>query len=146
MATFYAVFGTRFFIGSACVNAPFPAADEYSEITLIENFGDLLESAQDMSQIEVDQDTGIARTVHVRAEKTSSNLDVTCYWSKSDSGQAAVLAAYRGGDGDYNFKLMLPDGSITYYLGPILSHDLVTGVGSNVIRRKFSIAINDCIS
>jgi hypothetical protein len=145
VGTFFAVFGTRLFIGSACVNAPFPAADLYVEICLIQSLGDQSETVQDMSQIEVNQDTGIARTLHFRGQITTANLDVTCYWVPADKGQAAVLAAYRGSDSDYNFKAMLPDGSVIYYLGPILSHDVITGVGSNVIMRKFSIAINDTI-
>lgn len=145
MSDFLPVFGTKFFIGSPCAVAPFPAVDQYVEILAIDNFGDQAESVQDVTQIKVDQTTGMASVLHFRAERSTGNLDVSCYWLKTDPGQLAVQTAYRGPDDDFNFKAQFPDGSVVYYQGPVVAHNFVTGVGSNIIARRFSIALNEII-
>jgi hypothetical protein len=142
----YLTFGIQLFIGNACVNVPVPAVDSYIEVGLIQTFGDQDSAGDDMSSVEVDQDTGEARTLHFRGAITSSNLEITCLWSTTDLGQRAVYAAYRDKiNTDYNFKVVMPDGSVQFYMGPVMSHDIATGVGNNFVLRTFDIGINDRI-
>lgn len=119
-------------------------ADSYAAVGEVEDLGEFGDTAEEITF------TSLADR-RVRKFKGSFNagtLTVTVGKDTSDSGQAAMIAAFASDD-DYNFRVQLNDtpvGGTTpttlYFSGKVMSIPNNVGNVSNVVRQMFTVGIN----
>jgi hypothetical protein len=141
--------GSRFYIGAAVATtaadtlAEFTAMTGWTEVGLVEDLGELGDESSAVTGAAI----GDGRIRKAKGARDAGTLAVVCFHDPTDAGQLAVVAA-EGGNNNYAFKIVLPDGpagysdTIRYFRGLVMSQRMRMGTNDNILRRMFNIGVN----
>lgn len=152
MAQPYGATGTRVYISTAVTSAPADSAAygalSWTEIGDVESLGDFGDEAQILTA----NSLGRSRVVKVKGPYDAGSLTITVLDKPDDTGQAAAKVA-AGTSYDYPIKVILPNpvtvggtGEIAYLIGKVSSKSLNVGDATNIVKRRFTVAINSEIT
>lgn len=133
---------TKIFIGTKLDN---PANDTFVEIggvTTIPSYGPT------DSPIKIDF-VGHRTTVTEKGQTDPGGGDLECAWLPTDAGQIALAAAQADSEGNYNFRLILPNkptvdgtGTIVDLKAKVMSFNNPGGGASDYQKARANLAFN----
>jgi len=152
MSQAYSANGTRIYIGAAVTEEPADAAAyaliAWTEVQGVESIGDLGDETEILTATTLLD----GRVFKGKGPRDAGTLPLVCLDRPDDAGQIALVAA-EGTNFNYPFRVVLPNritvggqDQTEYFIGLVSSKRLNVGDVSNIVRRRFDVAINSKIT
>ncbi|MEO4040345.1 phage tail tube protein [Hoeflea sp. CAU 1731] len=140
MSIISAVANTKLYIGDVTAGqeqSDYEAVDPWTEVKDLADIGEFGDEAN-IIEYETIDDARVKKAVGTR---NAGDLSVTVARMEDDAGQVAMRAAAKTSN-HYDFKMVLSNGEIFYFTGPISSARNQLGGANDVTQTVFTVAIS----